>query len=151
MSIAVKTKPSAHKMTWAQTGNLWSAVSHARTSAYVGGGIHVDIGPRMVWTQVASTDDESIFLDLKKRWERDRPRGVDVEDASAHHAYRAIVALGWRAVGPILREMNQRRGHWFIALQEITGRNPVASEHEGNLRRMTEDWLQWGRRLGYTT
>jgi len=65
-----------------------------------------------------------------------------------HPAYRAIVAMGEPAVPLILGELRQRGGHWFAALREITGENPVRREDWGRVDSMTRAWLDWGERRG---
>jgi len=40
--------------------------------------------------------------------------------------------------------------HWFIALQEITGENPIPPEHFGRIHQMAMDWIDWGRGHGCT-
>ena len=56
--------------------------------------------------------------------------------------------MGEAAVPFLLNELRLRPGHWFWALKQITGENPMRPEHAGNLRRMTEDWLTWGEKNG---
>ena len=37
----------------------------------------------------------------------------------------------------------------LVLYEALTGVNPVAAEHAGNLEKMAEAWLQWGRENGY--
>ena len=64
-------------------------------------------------------------------------------------AYRAIIAMGSAAVPLILRELRREPDHWFVALQQMTGEDPVPDDARGDLDRMAEAWLNWGRRSGY--
>lgn len=66
-----------------------------------------------------------------------------------HPAYQEIIEMGVVVVPLILRELQQEPDYWFYALQEITEENPVPSDQEGNLDRMTETWLSWGKEKGY--
>ena len=70
----------------------------------------------------------------------------------AHPSYRAVVALGWPVVRPILRSFvgNSDPEMWAPALREITGENPVPKAHAGNLRKIAKDWLAWGEERGFT-
>jgi len=72
----------------------------------------------------------------------------------SHPAYQSIIDLGKReepvVVPLILKDLARNRGYWATALQEITGDNPVAAKHIGNPTKVREDWLEWGRRRGYT-
>jgi hypothetical protein len=58
-------------------------------------------------------------------------------------AYREIVALGEGAVPLLLREVEARTGHWFRALEEITGEDPVAEDDWGDYEAMRRRWLEW--------
>lgn len=66
----------------------------------------------------------------------------------AHPAYRAIIALGPDAVPFVLKSLEQEPIHWFEALKEITGQDPVPRHHWGDIRAMRDDWLCWGREQG---
>lgn len=63
--------------------------------------------------------------------------------------YQELVAMGQVAVGPLLQLIGERWSWAVIALWEITGENPVPEEDRGDLIRMTQDWLEWGRGKGY--
>jgi hypothetical protein len=67
-------------------------------------------------------------------------------EESAH--YLDIIALGQAAVPLLLRELERDPDYLFTALQKITGEDPVPPEDRGNLSRMTEHWITWGRRVG---
>ena len=67
----------------------------------------------------------------------------------AHPAYVAIIAMGKRAVPFLLAEIKTSPNHWFFALRKITGANPIPKTAAGNLRKMTEAWLKWGKKNGY--
>jgi len=57
--------------------------------------------------------------------------------------------MGERAIRPILLQLRRKPEHWFYALHEITGENPVPAEAEGRLDQMTAAWLRWGKERGY--
>lgn len=63
-------------------------------------------------------------------------------------SYQRIIGMGPEAVPFILARMTRSPGHWFWALEAITGTNPVAKEHEGDLAQMTVDWLDWAAAAG---
>lgn len=71
-----------------------------------------------------------------------------VHEIAKHPAYREIVEMGQLALPLILRELEQRPGHWFWALREITKENPVLPEHRGVVAAMAQDWIDWGKRAG---
>ncbi|HWE01026.1 MAG TPA: hypothetical protein VG326_01360 [Tepidisphaeraceae bacterium] len=66
-----------------------------------------------------------------------------------HPAYREIVAMGLPALPMILQRMEHCGGHWFWALSEITGENPIPISAHGRIAEMREAWLKWGRERGY--
>jgi hypothetical protein len=67
----------------------------------------------------------------------------------AHPAFREIIQLGEAVVPLLLRDLEERPRLWVWALPEITGDNPVSQEDAGNIARMSEAWLRWGRDKGY--
>ena len=93
--------------------------------------------------------DRAEFEHLADEWERERPRGVDIEQMTAHPAYQRIIDMGLSAVPWLLTRLERRPGHWFLALNRMTGAQPVLPENEGNLKAMAEDWLRWGKQNGY--
>jgi hypothetical protein len=66
-----------------------------------------------------------------------------------HPAYQEIIQMGPEAIPLLLRELSADPDHWAWALTSITGENPVPPADRGNLPRMTEAWLRWGREHGY--
>ena len=68
---------------------------------------------------------------------------------AAHPAYQQIIEMGERAVPLILQEMQRHPGHWSMALQAITGENPVPKEAAGHVTQVADAWTEWGRKKGY--
>jgi hypothetical protein len=66
-----------------------------------------------------------------------------------HPAYQEIIALGQPVVPLLLRDLERTSRHWFTALSLITKANPVAAEDAGNIRKMVQKWLDWGKKQGY--
>ena len=89
------------------------------------------------------------FLRLADQWRDETWYCSFAKQKAEHPAYQKIVALGRKAVPLILAELERRPSHWFGALHEITGANPVPSESRGKLDEMTKAWLKWGREQGY--
>jgi hypothetical protein len=58
--------------------------------------------------------------------------------------------MGADAIPLILAEWELEPDHWFAALRELTGENPVPPAARGNLKPMTKCWLDWAEKHGYT-
>jgi hypothetical protein len=65
-------------------------------------------------------------------------------------AYRAIIDMGSAAIPLILGELGREPDHWFVALKRITGEDPAPEDARGDLDRMAQAWLTWGRLHGIT-
>jgi hypothetical protein len=66
-----------------------------------------------------------------------------------HPAFREIIRMGEPVVPLMLRDLEERPRLWVWALPEITGANPVPPGEAGNIARMSDAWLLWGRANGY--
>ena len=89
------------------------------------------------------------FEQLKRVWKDATRFHSSVSYMTSHPAYQRIVGMGWIAVPFILRDLSRQPEFWFDALLAITGEQPVSKNHAGNVRAMTEDWLNWGRSNGW--
>jgi hypothetical protein len=106
------------------------------------GGSGGDIEGRIAfWTE---------FLRLKGEWQT-ATGGISVPQKRLEHpAYRAVVALGWPVVRPVLMSLvhDKDPDMWGPALREITGENPVRKSRAGDLRKVAKDWIRWGSEIG---
>jgi hypothetical protein len=67
-----------------------------------------------------------------------------------HPAYQRIIGMGRDALPFILEEFSKGElDDWFWAFYAITGENPITEEMAGDMDKMAEAWLQWGRDAGY--
>ena len=67
----------------------------------------------------------------------------------AHPAFGEIVGMGPAVIPLVLRELQDRTGHWHRALRRITGADPVPPGDRGNIEKAAEAWLRWGKEQGY--
>jgi hypothetical protein len=101
-----------------------------------------------------SIDDPSLsnvhlrFQKLVRRWRKETSHWSLASRMAAHPAYREIISMGWAVVPLLLAELRRKPDHWFIALEEITGENPVLPECAGNVKKMADAWIQWGEQGG---
>src|SRR5439155_22227751 len=93
--------------------------------------------------------DHDRFRQLAARWKAERPPHSSSSRLTDHPAYREIIALGRRAIPWLLAELEREPDHWFSALKQLAGADPVRPEHRGNIEAMAADWIGWGRAHGY--
>lgn len=69
--------------------------------------------------------------------------------SSAVPDLKKIVTLGEPAIPLILDELSRGPSWIFIALEEITGENPISETGSDSLEEINEGWLRWGDEHGY--
>lgn len=94
-------------------------------------------------------DLKTRFLALAKQWREETGMLSSSSKIAAHPACQQIIEMGEGVIPLILREMQERPGHWSIALRTITGENPVPPEEAGYVRQVADAWIQWGRKKGH--
>jgi len=92
---------------------------------------------------------EREFRNLVEQWCHDNLVTSSITQLVMHPAYLRIIGMGRDVIPLLLRELQQNPNHWFYALNAITGENPVKPEDVGNIRKMSEAWLQWGKDKGH--
>ena len=95
------------------------------------------------------TSIETRFHELADEWSKSTRHVSSVEDLTSHPSYRQIIRLGWDVVPLLLADLQQNRRFWFPALYAITNVRPFDPSDAGNGRRMTDAWIQWGKRKGF--
>jgi hypothetical protein len=89
---------------------------------------------------------EQRFRDLADKWSEETGHVSSLDDRISSPVYREIVKLGWDVVPSLLSDLQRTHRLWLPALAEITGLCPFDRSDAGNLRRMTEAWIRWGKR-----
>ena len=89
------------------------------------------------------------FATLARTWRRETSHLSVVSRMAEHPAYREIVGMGWAAVPLLLAELQRRPDHWFMALEAITGTDPIPPESYGKVKEMADAWLRWGKAGGH--
>ncbi|MCH8922481.1 MAG: hypothetical protein IIA67_04965 [Planctomycetes bacterium] len=92
---------------------------------------------------------EQRFDRLATQWKNERGCTSDVTEMSTHPAYQEIIGMGPVAIPWLLRELESDPDHWFWALRSITGENPIPDDCRGDMTKMVDAWLSWGRREGH--
>jgi|SRR5439155_22343518 len=99
-------------------------------------------------TQRTETLEER-FRRLKATWEMATGHLSSMSAASEHPAYQEVIRLGPAVVPLLLRDLEDNETHWFRALREITGANPIPPSAAGNIPEMAAAWLRWAKDNGY--
>jgi hypothetical protein len=85
---------------------------------------------------------------LEAQWQADTRFLSDARRITNHPAFQQIIALGKEVVPFLLHDLQAQPSLWVWALPEITGENPVPASDAGNIRKMSDAWVQWGRAQG---
>jgi hypothetical protein len=88
---------------------------------------------------------------LEAQWLADTQFLSDARRIIDHPAFRQIVALGREAVPTLLRDLQAQPSLWVWALSEMTGEDPVTPADAGNVRKMSDAWVAWGKARGLLT
>lgn len=94
-------------------------------------------------------DDDVEFRALVDEWREETAALPTVQQRAMHPAYQRIIGMGPVAIPMILRELQERGGHWYWALRFIAGADPVPDADRGRIAAMREHWLEWGRSTGH--
>ncbi len=86
-----------------------------------------------------------IKIALLKSWDFDTGTSSYIEEIISDQSFQGIIGLGPIAIPLILEELAAQPSFLFVALEEISGDNPVKPEHRGDMAAMTQDWLDWGK------
>jgi len=88
-----------------------------------------------------------LFSSLADQWERETGPYSFLNDKVMHWAYQRIIGLGPEVIPFIFKRLEERPGHWYWALESLTGEDP-AQETE-TMAAAREAWLSWGREHFY--
>ncbi len=91
------------------------------------------------------------FRHLVEQWKEDTMGDSIGLQTLVHPAHLRIIAMGERALPWILSDLEAGGGHWYAALQAISGENPVGREDQGNGKQMRASWLRLGRQRGWVS
>lgn len=89
------------------------------------------------------------FDSLSATWQHDNDITSSASEIILTPAYQEIIGMGKAAIPLILDELKKENNYWFWALSAITGVNPIKPEDRGNIPKMSEAWLEWGRQNNY--
>ena len=96
--------------------------------------------------QPITSEIEQQFIDLTTSWKRETAAYSTMFHKTVNNNYLGIIGMGYPVVPFILNDLKKGPEHWFIALKAITKENPVSKEDIGDLRKMSEAWIEWGKK-----
>jgi len=97
---------------------------------------------------------ERLFLSLASKWRQETRGRSTTLHMTMNDNYLDIMSMGPSVIRYILKELEQRPNHWFVALKHLAkaleGKdvNPVPPEERGDVLKSREAWLRWGRQKG---
>jgi hypothetical protein len=102
--------------------------------------------------QTAETPKETVeerFRRLQKTWIAEVGHFSSSSVLRRHPAFQEILTLGEAVVPLMLQDLEKEPRLWVWALPQITGTDPVPEPDRGNITKMSEAWLRWGKAKGY--
>ncbi len=98
--------------------------------------------------RVAPVDTDHIFLFMRlvDQWHIERKFMSSLSDIVSCASYTRIIGMGAQALPLILIQMKNEGDdpdYWFVALEAITGQNPVPEDALGDTVKMAQAWLLW--------
>jgi hypothetical protein len=88
------------------------------------------------------------FSGLVEAWKRETSLSSSTRRKYASEHYRKIIGMGRKAVPLIVRQIELEGAtpyHWWDALRELTGHDPVPPEAGGDIRSVARCWIEWAR------
>jgi len=92
---------------------------------------------------------EKRFRRLESHWLKETGHLSSSTKIIGHPAFQEIIALGQAVVPLMLRDLEEKPRLWVWAFPDITGVDPVSVSDRGNIAKMSEAWVRWGRANGY--
>ena len=66
-----------------------------------------------------------------------------------HPSYQEIIGMGKEILPLLIQKLDETPIFWFLALEAITGINPVPKSHRGYVPKMVKDWKKWANENNY--
>jgi hypothetical protein len=104
---------------------------------------------RLSSEQISDKMLEIQFKILSEKWKNESKYISLVKKSFKLESYQEIIKMGEKVIPFLLKELSETNKYWFEALREITKQNPVKPANYNDFKKMTDDWLGWGRENGY--
>lgn len=89
-----------------------------------------------------------IFNAISKSWKNNTAHLSSSTEIANHEDMRILLEIFGKAeslLPYILEDMQKGSVEWVHVLPVITGENPVSEENAGNIQKMADTWLEWGK------
>jgi hypothetical protein len=91
--------------------------------------------------EIEDRSTEEVFREQAQIWKDESRHCSSVKKAVAHRSYLRIIGLGRPAIPLLIRELEERPDHWFVALESITGEDPVPET--ATFDQAVKAWIEW--------
>jgi hypothetical protein len=92
---------------------------------------------------------EQRFREQSDKWHRETQHFSSPGQRTIHPSYLAIMGMGndnpREIIKLMLRDMQQNRRPWFLALSYLAKDNPVRQSDAGKTDKMIKAWVNWGK------
>jgi hypothetical protein len=142
---------SAEGPSWIKTVDQYRLVARRSSKSLKGcllTGRKIGVSSKSPAWSLPDTRDsvEELFQKLSREWREATRFTSSLTEMCTHPAYQRIIGLGRPVLRLLLEELRTQPDHWFWALQAITGEDPVPDREKGDLPKMAQRWLEWGRK-----
>lgn len=109
---------------------------------------------RMYTTGIRSQATDSVlrsqFDGLAERWEEETAHLSSLSRRRDHAYFARLTKLGPRAIPWALERMKGGNPFWFLVLKQIAPGGPTERSN-GNMEKVRERWLEWGKDHGHVS
>jgi hypothetical protein len=89
------------------------------------------------------------FYSCMLKWKEETKVISSMTEILLNRHYQRIIGLGPVVIPLVLKELRDFGGPWFAALNALTGENLITQEDAGNMNKIREKWLTWGKKNNY--
>lgn len=144
-----EAKPKEIENIWREMQNKWDFCERSLKILSYGVNRTAPAAIQIAGIVTSPKDITEQFNSLAKTWKKETRMHSALPAIVMHPAYLDIIGMGKAVIPFILRELKKSPDHWFTALRAIAKTSPIKPEDAGNLNKMRDAWLKWGKANGY--
>ncbi len=96
---------------------------------------------------------DALFQLYIEAWHNERGAASSISEMVLCKSHMRIIGMGAEIAVPLIFRKMADEGDepdmWFVALQTLTGADPVTDEIRGDFKAMADRWLRWATDSGY--